>query len=364
LLIALVLVAGICGRAPAQGTAGLRGSVTDSAGRPVPDVEVVISGAERATRSNDRGDYRVTGMSAGNVVVTARRLGFKAYAQPVHLLEGVEMRINIRLVASPEVLDAVAVVAQRQSYDARLSGFNARSVQKVGHFVTRERIDRANSTTLTDMLRELPGVKIGGMRNQGRAIRLRGASCPPLIFVDGFPATAGEFDVDMIDLQSVEGIEVYAGLGTIPAEFAGPRDLDRCGVIAIWSRPSRDRRAREVRQASAAPADASSETFTADQVDVVARLDSGVAGPVFPDSLHRARVGGRVVVEFVVDTLGEVDPGTFEVLASTHPLFTQAVQEALVVARFRPAVRSGRKVRQFIQMPFSFALSEPRQAHP
>lgn len=365
LLSAALLCVAVAGRTPAQGNAALRGAVTDSAGRPIEDVDVAVSGVAGATRSDAHGLYRMAGFEPGPVVVTARRLGFNMYTQSVRLLAGVELRLDIRLVPSLEVLPAVAVVAPRHSYDARLAGFNARSALKVGHFVTRERIDRANSTTLTDMLRELPGVKIGAMRNQGRAIRLRGANCAPLIFVDGFPATAGEFDVDMIDLQSVEGIEVYAGLGSIPAEFSGPRDLDRCGVIAIWSRPSRERRgARDVSRAAATPPVAPQEAQTPDQVDVVARLDSGSRGPTYPDSLYRARVTGRVVVEFVVDTLGFVEPASFDVMASSHPLFTQAVQEALALARFHPATQNGHKVRQFVQMPFAFAPMAARQAQP
>ncbi|MEO8334492.1 MAG: TonB family protein, partial [bacterium] len=187
------------------------------------------------------------------------------------------------------------------------------------------------------------------------------SACPPLVFVDGFPATAGEFDVDIIDLQSVEGIEVYAGLGSIPPEFTGPRDLDRCGVIAIWSRPSRARRRAaalpEAKPDSAVAVDLT-DVLTRDQVDLAARLDTGSVGPRFPDSLYKARTPGRVVVEFVVDTAGMVEPSTIDVLASSHPLFTESVREALLAAHFQSAWSKGRRVRQFIQLPFSFMLDE------
>ncbi len=348
-----------------RGSAGISGVVTDSSGHPLADIEVSVSAGSARTRSGALGSFFLSGLDAGWATLSARRLGFKVFSQQVRLVERVNLRVNIRLMSSPEVLEAVAVIAPRQAYDSRLAGFNARSALKVGHFVTRARIDRANSTNLTDMLREIPGVKIGGMRNEGRAIRLRNSDCAPLVFVDGFPATAGEFDVDMIDLQSVEGIEVYAGLGSIPAEFSGPRDLDRCGVIAIWSRPSRDRRvARDTRPVAVQPTVPRTEPFTVDEVDVIARLDTGTKGPTYPDSLYRASVGGRVVVEFVVDAQGLVELATFDVMASSHPLFTQAVHDALAEARFRPAAQGGRKVRQFVQMPFSFTPDAPKQAKP
>jgi TonB family protein len=363
-----VLLVGAVGvDASAQSGAVITGTVHDSAGRPIPGVELGVVGGGLRGRTDDRGEYRLAGIVAGPATLVARRIGYKPYSHSLQLVATEEHIVDIVLLSSPEVLDAVSVTAQRQVYDSRLAGFNARLQQKVGHFVTRDRIDRANSSTLSDMLREIPGVKIGPIRNEGRAIRLRGASCAPLVFVDGFPATAGEFDVDIIDLQSVEGIEVYAGLGSIPPEFNGPRDLDRCGVIAIWSRPSRERRRAaaipDPRPDSAVMADLTG-VMTHDQVDLAARIDTGSAGPRYPDSLYRARTPGRVVVEFVVDTSGRVEASTIDVLTSSHPLFTQAVREALLVAHFQAAWSKGRRVRQFVQLPFSFMMDEGTAVRP
>jgi TonB family protein len=103
---------------------------------------------------------------------------------------------------------------------------------------------------------------------------------------------------------------------------------------------------------------AAEEIRTRDQVDEAARLDSHTAGPHYPDSLFHARVAGRVVVEFVVDTTGAVLPKTIDILATTHPLFASAVRTSLEVARFTPAVVGGRKVRQYVQLPFTFAVRD------
>ena len=365
-LLAL-LVAAVGSNASAQSGALIKGTVHDSAGRPIAGVELGVVGGGLRDRTNEKGEYRLAGIVAGPATLTARRFGYKPYSHTLRLRASEEHRVDVVLQTSPPELDAVAVTAERQVYDSRLAGFNARLQQKVGHFVTRDRIDRANSSMLSDMLREIPGVKIGPIRNEGRAIRIRGAPCAPLVFVDGFPATAGEFDVDIIDLQSVEGIEVYAGLGAIPPEFTGPRDLDRCGVIAIWSRPSRSRHRAgappTARPDSTTPVDVEG-VLTHDQVDVAARIDTTSAGPQYPDSLYRARTPGRVVVEFVVDTAGRVEPATIEVLASTHPLFTQAVREALLAAHFRAAWSKGRRVRQYVQLPFSFMLDDASGGRP
>jgi TonB family protein len=337
-------------------SAAIIGVVRDSLGVPIPGVEVGVKGGGLRARTGEQGEYRITGLLPGPATLTARRLGFHAYSRNIFLTGGEERTEDVRLQGAPEVLSRIAVTAPPEVYESRLAGFNERRKLQVGHFVTRERIERANSAVLSDALREIPGVRIGPMRNQGRLIRMRGATCAPLVFLDGFPASAGEFDVDMVDLQSVEGIEVYNGSASVPPEFSGPRDLDRCGVIAIWSRPMRVRPRLPDEPAQAEPDSVPAGYFTSDQVDDRALPDSAGIEPAYPDSLFRARVGGRVVVEFVVDTAGVVDPASIEIVSATDDLFARSVRQALAAARFTPARRRGRPVRQLVQLPFTFVV--------
>ena len=81
-------------------------------------------------------------------------------------------------------------------------------------------------------------------------------------------------------------------------------------------------------------------------------------GPRYPDMLRSANVEGEVLAQFVVDTTGRAEMGTFKVLKSSHDLFTNAVKSALVNMRFYPAEVGGRKVKQLVQMPFQFSLTK------
>jgi periplasmic protein TonB len=83
----------------------------------------------------------------------------------------------------------------------------------------------------------------------------------------------------------------------------------------------------------------------------------GSAVPRYPGLLQSAGVDGHVRAQFVVDTLGRVEQGTFRALESTHDLFTAAVREALVRARFSPAEAGGRKVRQLVEQTFTFSIT-------
>lgn len=109
------------------------------------------------------------------------------------------------------------------------------------------------------------------------------------------------------------------------------------------------------------PADEGAHTepttlFTEDQVDSAAARDPASAGPSYPDELRAQGVQGEVLVEFAVDSTGRADPRSFQVVESTHPLFAQAVRDALPGMLFTPAVANGHRVRQLVRLPMKFRL--------
>jgi protein TonB len=84
----------------------------------------------------------------------------------------------------------------------------------------------------------------------------------------------------------------------------------------------------------------------------------GNQGPRYPEILKSANVEGEVLAQFVVDTSGRVEIGTFKVLKSSHELFTQAVKTSLQSAKYLPAEVGGRRVKQLVQQPFQFQLTK------
>jgi protein TonB len=85
---------------------------------------------------------------------------------------------------------------------------------------------------------------------------------------------------------------------------------------------------------------------------------SNTARPRYPDILKSAGVEGEVLAQFVVDTTGRVEPGSFKVLKATHALFETAVRAALPGMRFIPAEVGNKRVRQLVQQPFVFAIAK------
>jgi len=360
---AIALIGFIAVDAAAQSGRGtIRGVVRDSTGAVVPFADVGVVNTEIRTTADANGRFRLTGVAFGQVDLRARRLGFTPSVATIVFPENSEPDIELRITPAPDYLPTVRVSEPRQVYDARLSGFKERSKKGVGHFVTRERLERLHSYRFTDVLREVPGVKLVGLRGGGMSLSLRGARCPPLVFVDGMPANAGVVDLDMFDLASVEGIEIYPGLSSVPPEFVTGRGGERCGVVAIWSRPYRPKPPVEVaattRTRELENLVSTMSVFTIDQVDTPASLIAGTASPEYPDSLRQEGVHGRVVIELIVNADGTLDHESVFLVSSTHPLFTGAVQQALATAKFRSARLKSRPVRQVLQLPFTFRLDK------
>ncbi len=79
---------------------------------------------------------------------------------------------------------------------------------------------------------------------------------------------------------------------------------------------------------------------------------SGV--PVYPSTLAGAHIEGEVLAQFVVDSSGQVLPGSLRIVRSTDSLLTQAVRAAVPSMRFVAPELNGRRVRQLVQQPYYF----------
>jgi periplasmic protein TonB len=94
------------------------------------------------------------------------------------------------------------------------------------------------------------------------------------------------------------------------------------------------------------------------QVEKQVSTAPGSPQPRYPEMLKSANIEGEVLAQFVVDTTGHAEMSTFKVLKSSHDGFTQAVKNVLPNMRFYPAEIGGRKVKQMVQQPFTFALTK------
>lgn len=133
-------------------------------------------------------------------------------------------------------------------------------------------------------------------------------------------------------------------LDFIPPPATSPTDFTNLGTIARGS----DEGGTEKNL---------SGTFNADQVERQVSLLSGSPVPSYPEALRAAGVEGKVIAQFIVDERGLVESDSVRFVQSDNALFEASVRNALRRIRFAPAEIGGKKVRQLVQMPFVFTIS-------
>lgn len=226
----------------------IEGRVVDAnTGAPVPNALLrlrALSGdTVWSTVADDSGRFVLRAAQAGSFMVEAQSLGYRASAVgPVRLEHTRATAIEVRLSSSAIPLEGIRVLAQPNNPHLERAGFYSRKQSGFGVFVDRAEIDRRAHQNITGLFRGRPGIRIMRARGGRAVIVLRGgvgsgmragSYCPARVLIDGLEAY--DFDLEMdLDVDAIEGIEVYRSASTVPAEFSGARSM--CGVVLFWLR--------------------------------------------------------------------------------------------------------------------------------
>lgn len=215
----------------------LVGSIRDSAGHAVPDVEVRLNGALQS-RTDDAGGFRIARIPVGPTTVGVRRLGFAPASTEVMLRTGRIDSLVFSLTAVAASLPSVLVEDEAMTRSRRLlAGFWERRDRGFGAFITRDEIEAKHARDFVELVRNVPSTTVRTVN--GRPVirfnrNLGGRDCPPQYIVDGMRIEQGS--PDEFSPEDVEAIEIYPGPATLPVQFA-PRPWSyTCGAIVIWTR--------------------------------------------------------------------------------------------------------------------------------
>lgn len=343
----------------AQDDRTVRGSVTTSDGLPVANATVyLVDSADTgpgviAASTGVDGRFRFSQPVRPSSMVLVRRLGFRDQ----RVLIGAETRRRTTELAAIAVQGSVApttsvVVSDTGAYVGPNAPFFRHLAQGRGRYVTPAQIAKNQPSRTSQAIRMLPGIVLVPMASGGYAVRAAARSCYVSMWLDNAPFGARAFDVDNIPPNSLLGIEFY-GVGTsVPIEYQSV-DATGCGALMIWTRRGDLDFGTEVATVS----DPQTVRFGPD-VDEPAKLAQGVAYvPNYPDLARSAGIGGTVVVELVVDTLGQIERSSVGVVAIQAPELADAAVRAASRLRFTPAKAGGHAVRQLVHLVARF---EPR----
>lgn len=222
-------------RSLARGAATLAGTVRDARGRPVAHARIVVPGSDVSGETTDAGTFTLSGLPSGTYAVEARALGYVPKRTTADLSSRRPATVALVLDARATTLERVTVLGKPSARTRYLDEFVRRQHTGMGRFVTATDIERRHPNVMTDALRMIPGLRVVPGQFASNALRGRG-DCTPSVYLDGMQVFAGADDIDMIvSPQEVAGVEVYTGIGTVPAQFSG-LGANGCGVVAVWTK--------------------------------------------------------------------------------------------------------------------------------
>jgi hypothetical protein len=233
----------------AQGSGVIIGIVGDTAGRPLPETEVVALHAKRLVRTDSHGIF-VIALPPGEETFIVRRIGFLPQTFDAILTARDSTRVGVNLATAPSrltVLPDLTVEAEGIRYSGKMTGFGERMLNSGvprHNFLTRKDIEESGLTLVVDLVTRA-GLKVRDDQRPERRMRSnrsilicpRGAASIRNIPKTGFLVDGtrmnDDFDIDSIDLSQVEAIEVYRSASQIPSQYNMP-GYD-CAVF-LWLR--------------------------------------------------------------------------------------------------------------------------------
>ena len=217
-----------------QSTAILVGQLVDRhTGTAIVGATVVIVGWSLEAGSDSAGRFTYAGLHPGSYMLQARAVGYTVANWVVRVSEAEEQHRTFPMEPIVVELNPVIVEGQPGFAEERRLGFERRRRSGLGYFITEDELHRSRATSISELLRVVPGVRAtcnpaGCVLRMSRSPR----NCSPEYFVDGFPATASTNA--NLPTMGIIGIEVYRSLSETPQQFI--RSDQTCGAIVIWTR--------------------------------------------------------------------------------------------------------------------------------
>ena len=198
--------------------ASVRGTVVDTAGKPVAGARVELAVSSNAVVTDSLGTFTLDGVP-GTQSLVVRRFGFQPVEVTVNLSRRAPREINIRMAAFVPVLEAVLVQARR---DVALERFGVTSRRRsgTGQVIMAEEIERYNVVRIEDILSRIPALR-RGVEMSDRCTTY---------WVDG---QRWQVHPDEFMLPSeIAVMETYTA-ALAPSEY---QRLDGCSVVLIWTK--------------------------------------------------------------------------------------------------------------------------------
>ena len=226
------------GAAQARAPRNISVTVSDTAGNPLVDAIVTVSGTTLRATTDVNGQVEFRNVDWGPQKISVRKLGYREVDETLvvpadgSIATGVSLR-RVAVNLDKVVVRDTAGQPTRLSGTTRLDDFYKRRRSEAGTFLTREDIVARNPGRALDLFMGIAGVRL---TYRGSTPLLSFARCKTgvEVFIDGQRLNDGVNALSAIHPNQIEAIEIYHGLASVPPQFI-PKP-DDCAAILIWTR--------------------------------------------------------------------------------------------------------------------------------
>ncbi len=198
------------------GTGVITGTVQDSAESALVGARVVVQPSGREVATDNQGQFRISGLAAGQYTLTVSYVGFNPYTGSVTVASGQTAAITAALQVGSGA-DSVIVTAPRLQGDAEAINVERMSGEIV-QVAPMGVIQSLPNTNIADAIGRLPSVSLERDEGEGKYVQIRGTE-PRLnnltingVNVPSVEVTVRNVKMDAIPANGIERIEVYKTL--------------------------------------------------------------------------------------------------------------------------------------------------------
>lgn len=240
-LALLALLALPASRACAQAGV-IRGVVTDTAGRPLRDVEVLSVNAKRSTRTGPDGRYVLARLPWGQQLIMARAPGYRPSEKAVNMLDENTPAVDFELGRIVQLIDTLRITSHDGCAAYDFAGYDCRRRAGIGQFRSEAELAALRPEYWADMFEGLPGFRREPFfderlqRQDWTVQSTTGWRC----LMEGWNGrhrTAADEIVTPRDIVAIEHYEVYEKVPAAYKRLAWPNGQDKpCALVMYWTR--------------------------------------------------------------------------------------------------------------------------------
>src|SRR6185437_100652 len=224
---------------------GVRGSVKNAKGEPIPNATITVEGSKRATAADNNGTFALTGLKAGSYTLRISAVGYDPLIKEIRVRDNETTDFDFVLAEASGKMDEVVVTALGITRKERSVGYATQQISGTNLTVAKEQ------NVLGSLGGKIAGVQVSGSSSASMGgtekIQIRGVNSvtgdgEPLIVVDNTPISntnyAGKGGRDYgnlaqdINPEDVESVNVLKG----PAASALYGLRGQFGVILITTK--------------------------------------------------------------------------------------------------------------------------------